>query len=135
MYKIILDEGIVIRNSDEVIVAPCQSDDDPNYLEYVAWIHAGNEAESVITRGQAVIKIPDVTPRQIRMALLGVGVTEAMIDSIINSLPSPTKEAAMIAWKYSTAFQRNNALIPIVAQMLNYSSQQLDDLWLYAGTL
>jgi len=81
------------------------------------------------------VNIPDVTPRQIRLALLGVGITEAMIDNIINSLSSPTKEAAMIAWKYSTAFQRNNALVPIVAQMLQYNSQQLDQLWLTAGTL
>ena len=81
------------------------------------------------------IKIPDVTPRQVRMALLAVGVTEAMIDGVINTLPSPTKEAAMIAWKYSTAFQRNNALIPIVAQMLNYTSADLDNLWITASTL
>lgn len=134
MYKIILDEGIVIRNSDNVIVSPCQSIDDPNYVEYVNWIQAGNQAEEIITRA-VVNRIPDVTPRQIRMALLYAGVTEAMVDAAINTLSSPTKEAAMIAWKYSTAFQRNNALIPLVAQMLNYNSDQLDALWLQAGTL
>jgi hypothetical protein len=79
--------------------------------------------------------IADVTPRQIRLALLGAGVTEAMIDSVINSLTSPTKEAAMIAWKYSTMFQRHNALIPVIAAMLNFNNQQLDQLWIVASSL
>lgn len=135
MYKIILDEGIVIRVSDNAVVSPCQSVDDVNYIEYVNYVNAGNEIETIPTRTSQSVKIADVTPRQIRMALLEVGITETMIDNIINSLSSPTKEAAMIAWKYSTAFQRNNALIPIVAQMLNYNSTQLDNLWIHAGTL
>ena len=81
------------------------------------------------------IDIADVTPRQIRLALLSKGVTEIMIDNVINSLSSPTKEAAMIAWKYSTAFQRNNPLIPAIAALLNFNSTQLDDLWILASTL
>jgi hypothetical protein len=133
MYKIILDEGVVIRTSDNVVISPCQSVDDPNYKAYINWVKAGNQATEI--QSAEAPKISDVTPRQIRMALLGVGITESMIDSVINGLPSPTKEAAMIAWKFSTAFQRNNPLIPIVAQMINYNSSQLDDLWKLASTL
>jgi hypothetical protein len=79
--------------------------------------------------------IPDVTPRQIRIKLLMLGITEATIDGVINTLPSPQKEAAMITWKYSTMFQRNNPLVPAIAAMLNFNSTQLDTLWLEALTL
>lgn len=41
MYTIILDEGIVIRNSDGAVVAPCQSNQDPDFLEYNAWANEG----------------------------------------------------------------------------------------------
>ena len=133
-YTNILDEGIVIRDADGVVVAPCQSIDDINYIEYCDWVNAGN-VTAVLNSRNLSQKVADVTPRQIRIALLGVGITESMIDAVINTLPSPTKEAAMITWKYSTSFQRNNALIPVIAAMLSFNDTQLDNLWINAATL
>lgn len=79
--------------------------------------------------------VPDVTPRQIRSALLLMGITEDQIVAAINTLPSPQKELALIAWDYSTAFQRNNPFTQQVAAMLSFSSDQLDQLWYFAATL
>lgn len=50
MYTIILDEGIVIRDADQVVVAPCASADDPDFLTYIAWVEAGNEPLVLNTR-------------------------------------------------------------------------------------
>ena len=47
-YKIILSTGEVIRDSDLVVVAPCQSTEDPDYVAYIAWINAGNTPTEVI---------------------------------------------------------------------------------------
>jgi hypothetical protein len=41
-YTINLSTGNVTRDSDGVQVAPAQSIDDPLYVEYVAWVTAGN---------------------------------------------------------------------------------------------
>lgn len=79
--------------------------------------------------------LPDVTPRQIRLKLLALGLTETDIDNTINTLPSPNKEAAMIAWKYSTAFQRRNTFVPMIGAMLGYNDAQLDQMWLEAALL
>ena len=49
-YTIILDEGIVLRDSDGVQIAPCQSDQDPDFLAYNAWIEAGGEPTILDTR-------------------------------------------------------------------------------------
>lgn len=43
MYTIIPDQGIVIRDSDGKVIAPCQSAEDPDFLAYNEWVHAGNQ--------------------------------------------------------------------------------------------
>lgn len=43
MYTIILDQGTVIRDSDSKIIAPCESDLDPDFIAYNEWANAGNE--------------------------------------------------------------------------------------------
>lgn len=42
MYTIILDEGLVIRDYDKKVMAPTQSDRDPDFLEYTSWANLGN---------------------------------------------------------------------------------------------
>lgn len=49
-YTIILDEGVVIRDLDQKQVAPCDSDQDPDFKEYNAWINLGNEPTILNTR-------------------------------------------------------------------------------------
>lgn len=79
--------------------------------------------------------IKDVTPRQIRQAMVLSGVTMEQIDAAIASLPEPTKSLARIEWEYSTLFIRSNPLVSSVGTMLGWSSDQLDALWRLAATL
>jgi len=53
MYTIILDESLVIRDSDQKVVAPCQSDQDPDFLDYISWVNAGNTPTIYNTRPTA----------------------------------------------------------------------------------
>lgn len=93
------------------------------------------EKLSVYALPPAAQTIPDVTPRQIRQALVLGGISLATIDAALNSLPEPQKSLALISWNYSLAFERNQELVESVAHLLGWTSQQLDDLWLFAGTL
>jgi len=43
MYEIRPSEGTVTRISDGKIVAPCQSDQDPDFRAYIDWVKAGNQ--------------------------------------------------------------------------------------------
>lgn len=79
--------------------------------------------------------IGSISPRQIRMALLAQGINESAIESAINGLPSPQKEQAMIAWKYSTEFVREQASVNEIGGLVGLSSEQLDALWLAAKAL
>lgn len=84
----------------------------------------------------APVEVPEeITPRQARQALFLNGVTEQMIESAILSLTSPTKEMAMIEWKHSIAFKRNNPLVSTMASMLGWTSAQLDALWIQGSQL
>lgn len=49
-YTIILDEGVVIRDSDGAQVSPCQSERDPDFLAYNAWVEAGGQPTILDTR-------------------------------------------------------------------------------------
>ena len=51
MYTIILDQGIVIRDSDGVVVSPVESADDPKFVEYNTW--AGNGGQPLIVNTQS----------------------------------------------------------------------------------
>jgi hypothetical protein len=50
MYTINLYRGTVTRNNDNKVVAPCDSEFDPDFLEYIAWVNSGNSP--IITDGE-----------------------------------------------------------------------------------
>lgn len=75
-----------------------------------------------------------VTMRQARLALLEAGKLN-MIPTIINSLPSPTKEAASIEWEYSSEVQRHNGFVAQIGPALGMSSAEIDALFIRAAQL
>lgn len=87
----------------------------------------------VYEKGVLWNKLPQVTARQIRRALLDFGLSEATILAALNTLPEPTKSQALIEWEYSNEFFRNHFFVPMVGQMLGWNSDQLDELWILAA--
>lgn len=85
--------------------------------------------------GEIVNILPDVTPRQIRQALILSGVSMQSIENALMSLPEPTRSLALTEWEYSIAFKRNRDLVKNVGVMLGWTPSQLDDLWILAGRL
>ena len=77
----------------------------------------------------------DVTPRQMRQALILSGVSLASIDAAIATMPDPAKSLAQTEWEYSTAFQRERPLVAQVAALLGWTNDQLDALWELAASL
>lgn len=82
-----------------------------------------------------IVILPDVTPRQIRQALILSGISLDSIETTLDNLPEPTRSMAKIEWEYSTAFQRNRPLVIQVGTLLGWTSEQLDDLWTLAKGL
>lgn len=81
------------------------------------------------------LAMPNVTPRQLRLALAMIGITSAMIDESLNSLPEPDRSLALIEWEYATHFERTHPLVDSVSTLLGWTSEQLNELWLTASNL
>lgn len=97
---------------------------------------AGEIAE-IETRAAEAAKpvIPQqVTMRQARLALLSAGKL-GLIDSAIESLASPTREAARIEWDYSSAVMRDRPLVALIGQALGLDNAALDQLFITAAKL
>ncbi len=77
----------------------------------------------------------DVTPRQIRQALILSGITMDMIDEQLALLPEPKKSLAKVEWDYSIAVKRTNPLVNDMAALFGWSSAQVDALWIMAQRL
>lgn len=99
---------------------------DYSYMPEVGWSYEN---------GKLFLKLAPVTARQIRRGLLALGITGVMIETALNSLPEPTKSAALIEWEYSNEFFRTHELVAMVAQMLGWTAKDLDDLWKLSRSL
>jgi hypothetical protein len=79
--------------------------------------------------------LPPVTARQVRLALLGMGITMEQVTGALSSLEEPARSYALVEWEYATRFQRDNAFISNVAQILGWGDSELDALWIAAKAL
>jgi hypothetical protein len=75
-----------------------------------------------------------VTMRQARLALLAEGKLND-VETAIESLPSPQKEAAKIEWEYSTEVRLDSELVKQLAPGLGLDDAALETLFTQAATL
>lgn len=75
-----------------------------------------------------------VTMRQARLALLARGLLGS-VTTAINSLPSPSKEAATIEWEYATEVHKDKALVQTLVPLLGLTQSDLDDIFQEASVL
>lgn len=89
----------------------------------------------VFEKGKLFLYCKPITARQIRIALLLIGLSEEMIEAALDTLDEPTRSIAKIEWHKSTEFDRNDELVGMVGQMLGWNDEQLDQLWVTAATI
>lgn len=87
------------------------------------------EALSPYAKIPTSVPKPNISARQIRLALIGAGLSLSDIDTALNSLPEPTKSYAQVEWQYASEFERDNELVANVGLMLGWGSTELDALW------
>ena len=72
-------------------------------------------------------QIPSCSPRQIRLWLLSLGVTDAQVIALINSLPEAVSAATLIEYQYASVFERNHPFVDQVGLALGLTLDQIDD--------
>jgi hypothetical protein len=79
---------------------------------------------------------PALTPRQLRLMLLQIGMTEGAITTSIEAMPDPAaRVAALIEWNWATRYERDHPLVGQLAAALDFEPAELDALWGYAAGL
>ncbi|MCA3431524.1 MAG: hypothetical protein INF71_18120 [Roseomonas sp.] len=81
--------------------------------------------------------VPAITARQLRLALLGLGLTGAQVEAKIATMPGTPaqREAAMIEWEYATTYQRDHSLVVMLGAALGLTEAQIDNAWQGAATI
>jgi len=81
--------------------------------------------------------MPTITARQLRLALLGLGLTGAQVEAAINAMPGTDmqREAARIEWEYATSYQRDHQLVAMLGAALGLTEAQIDAAWMEAATI
>lgn len=134
MYAIINDNKIVdIReiSEDEMSVVRGMNQHVIEYSSFVRPPYIG----WVYEKGVAFPDIKSVTPRQIRQAWILMGKSLTEIEDAIDSLSEPHRSLARAEWEYSTLVFRRNPLVAMLAGMNGYTDEELDALWIFAGSL
>lgn len=76
------------------------------------------------------------TPRQLRIALIRSGISLASVENELNNIQDPIeKEIAIAEWEYALDIQRDHPLLIMMAQKLNITEQQINDIFTLAVTL
>ncbi len=77
-----------------------------------------------------------LTRRQFRLALVTNGFALADIEAFINQIEDSTqRQITLIEWQDGTAFERYSPSLLKMAELMNLSSPQVDELWSQALTL
>ena len=77
-----------------------------------------------------------LTRRQFRLALVMNGFALADIEARINQIEDSTqRQITLIEWQDGTAFERYSPNLLKMAELMNLSSPQVDELWSQALTL
>ena len=81
--------------------------------------------------------LPAITRRQLRLALLRLGVTGDQVEAEIAAMPGTPieREADMIEWRDSLTYERNHRLVVALGAALGLTTAQIDDAWKEAATI
>lgn len=80
--------------------------------------------------------VKPLTRRQFRLALVMNGFALADIEALINQIEDATqRQITLIEWQDGTAFERYSPSLLKMAELMNLSSPQVDELWSQALSL
>lgn len=78
-------------------------------------------------------QVPEkITKLQLKIQLVRMGFDLQIIENAIDTLPEPQKNIAKLSWTEATNFYRDNDMIESVGQILNLTSEQIDELFINA---
>lgn len=79
---------------------------------------------------------PDLTRRQVRLALLSIGISREDVNAQIELIEDPEERVySMIEWEDANSFKRDHPLVDNLAAAFALPAEQVDNLWHWAAAL
>lgn len=129
MYKINKATGELIFPDGFTLLPPYN---DERYYEYAKWVHDGNSPEEIEDNSWLALEDVEVTPYQAREAMDQMEV----MDEVQALLDDPaTPRSIKTKFEYTLSFRRNDDAVIMMAQILGWSAQRLNELFALAKTL
>lgn len=97
------------------------------------WIEGATPEE--IAEANKPIVPESISQMKLRKQLILSGISIASIDALIQSLPQPNRDIIYTMWEYAVVFDRNNPELNAMAQMLQITSEQLDEIFINGNQL
>lgn len=88
-----------------------------------------------ISEANKILVPQSVTRRQLLLALAYFGIDSMQIDTLISLLDEPEKTFALISWKEAATFDRDNEMLNQMANAMEISQEQLDQIFINASNL
>lgn len=110
----------------------------PDPIEtYNVVIGEGEDGQPTIELKSNIAKtVPqELSPRQVRLAMLGAGLDLSQIDTMIDGLDEPQRSQVKIMWEYSTVFLRSDPILNGFAEQLGLSQDDLDNLFIAGASI
>lgn len=84
----------------------------------------------------SMIIVPNsISQMKLRKQLILSGISIASVDALIQSLPQPNQDLIYTMWEYAVVFDRQNPELNAMAQMLEITQQQLDEIFINGNLL
>ena len=106
-----------------------------NYFEVITDARTGEKTvrpftEEEIAAHQKAAVPEAITPRQCRLMLLQMGISQSVEEMIAQQ-----DEATKVSWEYATEFRRDNPLLLSLSANLSLSSAEIDKFFVTASKL
>ena len=101
-----------------------------NGIEFIE----GATTEEIAELNKTIVP-ESISQMKLRKQLILSGIAISSIDALIQSLPQPNRDLIYTMWEYAVVFDRNNPELNAMSQMLNISSEQLDEIFINGNLL
>lgn len=83
------------------------------------------------------INMPSITPRQLRLMALNIGITDMTVEMKIAELfpDQMDQQAALVEWRYATSYARMHPLVEQLRNAMQLEPVEFDALWNYGRML
>lgn len=122
-YTVVIAEE-PLENHESIIQYPdlfeISEDEIPEQFQYAKFNETTVPDEVQLWRIRTILKLSNL---------------ETQVETVLNSLPEPSKTAANYIWNYGTTVERNSQTVVLIQNALEMTNEQIDDLFIQSNKI